>query len=186
MRSPQAQKQRCTPFAKSSVRLGYDGNFQKPERPRSVSNGNGVPRGGGVSPTLGALPPSGPGLSAQLSRSAIPEGYRPRGAADPTRRHIPNSIAMVRRRLIVALARTLPRCPCCNAPPAKWQFPITDAVRLVFLGHSCPPRYFVIKSSGSIKLDAPTRRARPPSGPRVAVRKLLPQLSSEPHRTEPT
>src|SRR6266566_3477548 len=33
----------------------------------------------------GALPPSGPPSSPQLSRSAIPEGYRPRGAADPTR-----------------------------------------------------------------------------------------------------
>jgi SRSO17 transposase len=33
----------------------------------------------------GALPPSGPGFSTPLSRSAIPEGYRPRGAADPTR-----------------------------------------------------------------------------------------------------
>lgn len=33
----------------------------------------------------GALPPSGPGSSTPLSRSAIPEGYRPRGAADPTR-----------------------------------------------------------------------------------------------------
>jgi len=31
-------------------------------------------------------------------------------------RHIPNSIATVRRRLIVALTRTLPRCPCCNSP----------------------------------------------------------------------
>ena len=38
----------------------------------------------------------------------------------------------------------------------------------------------VIKSSGSIELDAPTRGA---SRSRVAVRKLLPQLSSEPHRT---
>jgi SRSO17 transposase len=33
----------------------------------------------------GALPPSGPGFSARLPRSAIPHGYRPRGAADPTR-----------------------------------------------------------------------------------------------------
>jgi SRSO17 transposase len=33
----------------------------------------------------GALPPSGPGFAAQLSGSAIPKGYRPRGAADPTR-----------------------------------------------------------------------------------------------------
>jgi SRSO17 transposase len=33
----------------------------------------------------GALPPSGPAFFAPLSRSAIPQGYRPRGAADPTR-----------------------------------------------------------------------------------------------------
>jgi SRSO17 transposase len=33
----------------------------------------------------GAIPPSGPRFSSQLSGSAIPEGYRPRGAADPTR-----------------------------------------------------------------------------------------------------
>jgi hypothetical protein len=33
----------------------------------------------------GALPPSGPGCSARLSRSSIPAGYRRRGAADPTR-----------------------------------------------------------------------------------------------------
>ena len=33
----------------------------------------------------GAIPPSAAGSSAQLSGSAIPDGYRPRGAADPTR-----------------------------------------------------------------------------------------------------
>src|SRR6266702_4661113 len=33
-----------------------------------------------------------------------------------TERHVPNSIATMRRRLIVALATTLPRCPCCAAP----------------------------------------------------------------------
>ena len=37
----------------------------------------------------GALPPSGPAFSAPLARSAIPEGYRPRGAADPTRTAYP-------------------------------------------------------------------------------------------------
>jgi hypothetical protein len=31
-------------------------------------------------------------------------------------RHIPNSIATMRRRLTVALAGSLQRCPCCNAP----------------------------------------------------------------------
>jgi hypothetical protein len=52
-------------------------------------------------------------------RIAIPEHYRPRGAADPTRAAHANSIATVGRRLIVALARTLPRCPCCNTPIRK-------------------------------------------------------------------
>ena len=33
----------------------------------------------------GAIPPSGPGFAAPLSGSAIPDGYRPRGAADPPR-----------------------------------------------------------------------------------------------------
>jgi SRSO17 transposase len=33
----------------------------------------------------GALPPSGPAFSRRLPRPAIPQGYRPRGAADPTR-----------------------------------------------------------------------------------------------------
>jgi hypothetical protein len=33
----------------------------------------------------GAIPPSGPASAPQLSRSAIPQGYRPRGAADSTR-----------------------------------------------------------------------------------------------------
>ncbi len=31
-------------------------------------------------------------------------------------RHIPNSIATLRRRLVYALVQTLPRCPCCAAP----------------------------------------------------------------------
>src|SRR6516164_5339770 len=31
----------------------------------------------------GALPPSAPGFSAQLSRFTVPEGYRPRGTAHP-------------------------------------------------------------------------------------------------------
>jgi hypothetical protein len=33
----------------------------------------------------GAIPPSGPAFPAQFSGSAIPDGYRPRGAADPAR-----------------------------------------------------------------------------------------------------
>ena len=37
----------------------------------------------------GALPPSGPGFSTPRARSAIPESYRPRGAADPARTAYP-------------------------------------------------------------------------------------------------
>ncbi len=33
----------------------------------------------------GPIPPSGPGFAAPLSGSAVPDGYRPRGAADPPR-----------------------------------------------------------------------------------------------------
>jgi hypothetical protein len=36
-----------------------------------------------------------------------------------TERHVPNSIATMRRRLIIALVSTLSRCPCCATPVAK-------------------------------------------------------------------
>jgi hypothetical protein len=73
----------------------------------------------------GALPPSRPlppqdHLSLRRSRD-LPFPTVTDEEAPPIRpeRHIPNSIATMRRRLIVALARTLPRCPCCNAPIRK-------------------------------------------------------------------
>jgi len=46
----------------------------------------------------GALPPSGPAFSAPLARSAIPEGYRPRSAADPTRTAYPHGAQTAHRR----------------------------------------------------------------------------------------
>ena len=48
-------------------------------------------------------------------------------AAPPLRpeRHIPNSIATMPRRLIHALVRSLPRCPCCNAAIAAPSRPRT-------------------------------------------------------------
>jgi hypothetical protein len=61
----------------------------------------------------GALPPQD---QLPSRRSRICNSRRvPDPGAPPIRpeRHIPNSIATGRRRLIVALARTLPRCPCC-------------------------------------------------------------------------
>jgi hypothetical protein len=35
-------------------------------------------------------------------------------------RHVPNSIATMRHRLMDAIARLLPRCPCCHAPTSRY------------------------------------------------------------------
>jgi SRSO17 transposase len=54
-------------------------------------------------------------------RETIPPS-RPRASEDPplrTERHVPNSIATMRRRLIVALVKSLSRCPCCAASILK-------------------------------------------------------------------
>jgi len=48
-----------------------------------------------------------------------------------TQRHVPNSIATTRQRLIVALAKRLPRCPCCAAPTQRNLRRICDTVELV-------------------------------------------------------
>jgi SRSO17 transposase len=58
------------------------------------------------------IPPSAPRCAGSLAKPALPEGYRPRGPIRP-QRHVPNSIATIRRRLALSIARTLPRCPCC-------------------------------------------------------------------------
>src|SRR6516165_4998420 len=67
----------------------------------------------------GALPPSGPSFSARSRDLPFPTVTDAEAPPIQPERHIPNSIATMRRRLIVALARTLPRCPCCNAPICK-------------------------------------------------------------------
>jgi SRSO17 transposase len=57
-----------------------------------------------------------PGRSRNLHYPAVTD------PADPPlrpERHVPNSIATMRRRLIAALVKTLPRCPCCAAPIKK-------------------------------------------------------------------
>ena len=59
-----------------------------------------------------------------VKKLAVPDGYRPRGCS-PLRpeRHIPNSVATMRRRLIIAMVRILSRCPCCatqiRRPPSR-------------------------------------------------------------------
>jgi hypothetical protein len=67
----------------------------------------------------GALPPSGPTAGSLQSRPGLPNGYRPRGAADPARtarskldrNHPPTD----RRRP----RQDPPEMPCCNAPIRK-------------------------------------------------------------------
>ena len=62
-----------------------------------------------------------------LAQLAVPELDSTDPEAPPLRpeRHIPNSIATVRRRLIAILVRRLPRCPCCAASTAKHMRPQT-------------------------------------------------------------
>ena len=57
-----------------------------------------------------------PGRSRHLRYPTVTDSEVP-----PLRpkRHIPNSIATVLRRLIAALVSRLPRCPCCAAPIAR-------------------------------------------------------------------
>ena len=67
----------------------------------------------------GAIPPQDH-VSPRRSRDLpFPTVTDPEAPPIRPERHIPNSIATIRRRLIVALARTLPRCPCCNTPIRK-------------------------------------------------------------------
>ena len=49
----------------------------------------------------------------------FPKVIDPEAPPPRTERHVPNSIAAMRRRLIIALVSTLSRCPCCATPVAK-------------------------------------------------------------------
>ena len=51
-----------------------------------------------------------------LRRLRFPKIVHPEAPPVRPERHVANSIATMRRHLIVALATTLARCPCCNAP----------------------------------------------------------------------
>ncbi len=67
----------------------------------------------------GALPPSVPGSPRRSRDLPFPRVIDPEAPPIRPERHIPNSIATVRKPLIIALARTPPRCPCCNTPIRK-------------------------------------------------------------------
>ncbi len=62
------------------------------------------------------LPPAPPGWSKRLP---FPPVSDPAAAPVRTERHVPHSIATLRRRIARALAQALPRCPCCaqTIPP---------------------------------------------------------------------
>ena len=68
----------------------------------------------------GAIPPLQDQLPPRRSRDLpFPRVTDPEAPPIRPQRHIPNSIATLRRRLIATLAKSLPRCPCCNAPIRK-------------------------------------------------------------------
>src|SRR5208337_42208 len=61
------------------------------------------------------FPPQAPRGAKHLVYPPVPD---PEASPIRPERHIENSIATIRRQLTVALARTLLRCPCCQAFPA--------------------------------------------------------------------
>jgi hypothetical protein len=70
------------------------------------------PRGRGVPPQDLVTPLGSKNLP--FPKVIDPEAPPPR-----TERHVPNSIATMRRRLIIALVSILSRCPCCATPVGK-------------------------------------------------------------------
>ena len=65
------------------------------------------------------IPPSRPRSTTIFPTPVLPDGYRPRDPPLRPERHIPNSIATMRLRLINAIIKTLPRCPCCGSKAAR-------------------------------------------------------------------
>jgi len=63
-----------------------------------------------------------PGGNPTIQRNLellFPKVIDPEGPPPRTERHVPNSIATMRRSLIIALVSTLSRCPCCATPVGK-------------------------------------------------------------------
>jgi hypothetical protein len=80
------------------------------------------------------IPPQSPAVPPiNARRLAFPKIVNPEAPPVRPERHVANSIATMRRHLIVALVTTLALCPCCNAS-RKTTTPLQfyDAVRLGF------------------------------------------------------
>jgi hypothetical protein len=61
------------------------------------------------------FPPSRSRHHGKLTTVDISPGQRSEDAPPGPERHVPNSLATLRRRLTLALVKHLPRCPCCAA-----------------------------------------------------------------------
>ena len=59
------------------------------------------------------FPPQDAATKQDPRRLSFPPVTDPAAPPLRTERHVPNSIATLRRRIIVALVEQLPRCPCC-------------------------------------------------------------------------
>ena len=116
-------KHRVTP----SAIVGSAREFQKRARPRPFRRAKLAPNSittpsSASPPTVFSsanerqFPPQAPGSAKCLAYPCVPNPEAP-----PIRpeRHVENSIATIRRQLTIALARTLMRCPCCQALPSR-------------------------------------------------------------------
>ena len=86
-------------------------------RPVSEVLNQGDMFGGEASPlakrlVLRPFPPQNPGGEKALS---FPVVHDPEAPPIRPERHVENSIATLRKRLTIALARSLYRCPCCHS-----------------------------------------------------------------------
>jgi hypothetical protein len=61
-----------------------------------------------------AIPPLGQRDAVLIEEPGLPDGYRPANLPIRPERHVTNSITSVRVAIASAIARTLPRCPCCQ------------------------------------------------------------------------
>jgi hypothetical protein len=61
-----------------------------------------------------AIPPSGPRRALLVEEPPVPEITDPADPPIRPERHVSNSITSVRVAIARAIARTLPRCPCCQ------------------------------------------------------------------------
>ena len=119
-RSAMAKSQLRTLFAQLHLPTGHSGNSKAEVgaasiiMPRCASRptASWSPRGRRF-PPVDLVPPR---CSKNLPFPTVTD---PEAPPLRTERHVPNSIATMRRRLIVALAKTLARCPCCAAPVSR-------------------------------------------------------------------